>query len=169
MKVCESLKKIAKPYFREMDMDPINGEPLCAEYLTLKDGVVIPDREEDDDRNSGVKDYKPGKTADAGTKRKMKEYERAYNIQRTDRSSIFFFAVETSGGLGKEAREFVKLLAKMSGGDLSSTIRIYQTLAAEFQTARAEQIYFTNRRYVTNNPPLLPSSLFHPLSPVAKE
>jgi hypothetical protein len=42
----------------------------------------------------------------------MKEYERAYNIQRTDRSSIFFFAVETSGGLGKEAREFVKLLAK---------------------------------------------------------
>jgi hypothetical protein len=51
----------------------------------------------------------------------MKEYERAYNIQRTDRSSIFFFAVETSGGLGKEAREFVKLLAKMSGGDLSST------------------------------------------------
>jgi hypothetical protein len=46
---------------------------------------------------------------DAGTKRKMKEYEQTYNIQRTDRSSIFFFAVETSGGLGKEAREFVKL------------------------------------------------------------
>ena len=95
-KVCESLKKIAKPYFREMDMDPINGEPLCAEYLTLKDGVVIPDREEDDDRNTGVKkradigfrgrrrailvdcttcsplakdvkDYKPGKTVDAVT------------------------------------------------------------------------------------------------------
>jgi hypothetical protein len=95
-----------------MDMDPINGEPLCAEYLTLKDGVVIPESEEDDDRNSGVKkradigfrgrrraitvdcttcsplakdvkDYKPGKTADAGTKRKMKEYERAYNIQRS--------------------------------------------------------------------------------------
>jgi hypothetical protein len=30
-----------------------HGEPLCAEYLTLKDGVVIPDREEDDDRNTG--------------------------------------------------------------------------------------------------------------------
>jgi hypothetical protein len=147
-----------------MDMDPINGELLCAEYLTLKDGVVIPDREEDDDRNSGVKkradigfrgrrrailvdcttcsplakdvkDYKPGKTADAGTKRKMKEYERAYNIQRT-------------------------------GGDLSSTIlRIYQTLAVEFQTARAEQIYITNRRYATNTPPLPPSSLLHPIPP----
>jgi hypothetical protein len=38
----------------------------------------------------------------------------------------------------------------MSGGDLSSTIlRIYQTLAVEFQTARAEQIYITNRRYAT--------------------
>ena len=52
-KVCESLKKIAKPYFRGMGMDPMNGEPLCAEYLTLKDGVVIPDREENDDRNTG--------------------------------------------------------------------------------------------------------------------
>jgi hypothetical protein len=87
----------------------------------------------------------------------MKEYERAYNIQRTDRSSIFYFAVETSGGLGKEAREFVKLLAKMSGGDLSSTIlRIYQTLAVEF----------TNRRSVTNTPPLPPSRLLHPISPL---
>jgi hypothetical protein len=57
---------------------------------------------------------KSGKTADAG---KMKEDERAYNTYN-ERSSIFFFAVETSGGLGKEAREFVKLLAKMSGGDL---------------------------------------------------
>jgi hypothetical protein len=110
--------------------------------------------------NSGSDKY-------AGTKRKMKEYERAYNMQRTDRSSIFFFAVETSGGLGKEAREFVKLLAKMSGGDLSSTIlRIYQTLAVKFQTARAEQIYITNRRYVTNTPPLPPSSFIHPIPPI---
>jgi hypothetical protein len=28
----------------------------------------------------------------------------------------FLFAIETSGGLGRQAREFVKLLAKMSGG-----------------------------------------------------
>jgi hypothetical protein len=43
-----------------------------------------------------------------------------------------FFAIETSGGLG----EFVKLFAKMSGGNISSTIlQIYQTLAVEFQTA----------------------------------
>jgi hypothetical protein len=55
-----------------------------------------------------------------------------------------------------EAPEFVKFFAKMSGGNMSSTIpRIYETLPVEFQTARAEQIYFTNRRYVTNAPPLL--------------
>jgi hypothetical protein len=54
----------------------------------------------------------------------------------------------------------------MSGGDLSSTIlRIYQTLAVEFQTARAEQIYITNRRYATNTPPLPPSSFLHPIPP----
>jgi hypothetical protein len=72
-----------------------------------------------------------------------------------------------AGNLGKEAREFVKLIAKMSGGDLSWTIlRIYQTLAVEFQTARAEQIYITNRRYATNTPPLPPSSLLHPILPI---
>jgi hypothetical protein len=39
----------------EEDMDPINGEPLCAEYSTLKAGVVIPDGKDDDDRNTGLK------------------------------------------------------------------------------------------------------------------
>jgi hypothetical protein len=49
---------------------------------------------------------------------------------------------------------------------MSSTIpRIYQTLAVEFQTARAEQIYFTNRRFVTNTPLLPPSRLSHHLPP----
>jgi hypothetical protein len=33
--------------------------------------------------------------------------------------------------------------------------------------ARAEQIYIPNRRYVTNTPPLLPSSLLHGISPLA--
>jgi hypothetical protein len=33
---------------------------------------------------------------------------------------------------------------------LSATIlRIYQTLAVEFQCARANQVYITNRKYVT--------------------
>jgi hypothetical protein len=77
-----------------------------------------------------VKDYKPGKAADAATKRKVKDYQRFYDIQQTNRCSIFFFAVETTDGLGKEARDYVKLLAKLAGGTLSATIlRIYQTLA----------------------------------------
>jgi hypothetical protein len=74
-----SLKKIAKPYFREMDMDPINGEPLCAEYLILKDrNTGVKKRADIGFRGrrrailvtlaKDVKDYKPGKTADAGTK-----------------------------------------------------------------------------------------------------
>jgi hypothetical protein len=59
--------------------------------------------------------------------------EENYDIQQTNRCSIFFFAVETTGGLGKEARDYVKLLAKLAGGTLSATIlRIYQTLAVEF-------------------------------------
>jgi hypothetical protein len=115
-KVCESLKKIAKPYFREMDMDLINGEPLCAEYLTLKDGVVIQDREEDDDRNTGpTRERTLDSEGDEG-----RFWLIAQHLQLWLKTSrIFFFAVATSGGLRKEAREFVKLLAKMSGGNMS--------------------------------------------------
>jgi hypothetical protein len=50
-------------------------------------------------RVNGIHEYEEN-----GTKRKIKEYERAYNIQQTDRSSIFFFAIETSGGLWGENR-----------------------------------------------------------------
>jgi hypothetical protein len=139
-KVCESVKKISKYYFREVDMDLING--LCAEYLPLKVGVHNPrrrgrGREEDEEGDSmvrrradlgfkgrvrsvlvdcttasplakEVKDYKPGKAADAATKRKVKDYQRFYDIQQTNRCFIFFFAVETAGGL---ARDYVELLA----------------------------------------------------------
>jgi hypothetical protein len=58
------------------------------------------------------------------------------NLQPTTNGSEFylFFAIETSGGLGREACEFVKLFAKMSGSSTISILRIYQTLAMEFQT-----------------------------------
>jgi hypothetical protein len=62
-----------------------------------------------------IKDYKPGKAADYATKRKEKYYQRFLDIKTTDRCAIFFFAVETSGGLGREARNYVKMLAKLSG------------------------------------------------------
>jgi hypothetical protein len=45
--------------------------------------------------------------------------------------------------LGREARNYVKMLAKLSGGPMGFTImRIYQTLAVEVQTARANQEEF---------------------------
>jgi hypothetical protein len=95
-----------------------------------------------------VKTTSQGRHADAAAKGKVKDYQRFYDIQQTNRCSIFFFAVETTGGLGKEARDYVKLLAKLAGGTLSATIlRIYQTLAVEFQCAR---VYITNRKYVTS-------------------
>ena len=104
-----------------------------------------------------VKDYTPGSAADAASKRKEKDYNRFFNIQKTDRTNIFFFAVETSGGLGKEARNYVKLLAKLSGGSLGWEIQhIYQMLAVEIQSARANQIYITRNRYVSPTPPLNP-------------
>jgi hypothetical protein len=73
-----------------------------------------------------------------------------------DRCAIFFFAVETSGGLGREAND-VKMLAKLSGGPMGFTImRIYQTAAVEVQTARANQVYFT-KNFAVNARPLPPS------------
>jgi hypothetical protein len=90
------------------------------------------------------------------------------NLEHISTPAYMMTAVAVCGFGGKSKHlECVKLLAKMSGGDLSSTIlRIYQTLAVEFQTARAEQIYITNRRYVTTTPPVPPSSLFHPIPPI---
>jgi hypothetical protein len=76
------------------------------------------------------------------TMRKEKYYQRLLDIKTTDQCAIFFFAVETSGGLGRE--EIMKMLAKLSGGPMGFTImRIYQTLVVEVQTARANQVYFT--------------------------
>jgi hypothetical protein len=70
-----------------------------------------------------IKEYKPGRAADAATKRKVREYQRFFNIQQSNRCNLFFFADETSGGLGKEARDFVKLLARLDGGPMGSVIQ----------------------------------------------
>jgi hypothetical protein len=69
------------------------------------------------------------------------------DIKTTDRCAIFFFA----------ARNYVKMLAKLSGGPMGFTfMRIYQTLAVEVQTARANQVYFT-KNFAVNARPLPPS------------
>ena len=70
---------------------------------------------------------------------------------------IYVFLNETSGGLSFEARKYVKLLAKVSGGPMGWEIqRIYQELAVEIQNARANQVYITRNRYVSNTRPLPP-------------
>jgi hypothetical protein len=62
--------------------------------------------------------------------------------------------METSGGLGKEARKYVQLLARLSGGSMLAEIqRIYQQIAVEFQTARANQVYITRNSFVLPHPP----------------
>jgi hypothetical protein len=56
------------------------------------------------------------------------------------------------GSNESEAREFVKLLAKMSGGDMSSTIlRIYQTLAVELQNAKCSTSLNKKMRHFSQN------------------
>ena len=137
-KVCEAVKRISIPYFKAANMHPLNGEPACADYLHLKNGIRPEDMPESQDGADGqmarrradlgfsgprravlvdcttasplakeIKDYTPGSAADAASKRKEKDYNRFFNIQKTDRTNIFFFAVETSGGLAKEARNYV--------------------------------------------------------------
>ena len=106
-----------------------------------------------------VKDYRPGSVTDAGTKKKAREYSKWFQIHQTDRCHIFFFGVETSGGLGKEARQYVKLLARLAGGPMGMEIqRIYQQIAVELQTARANQVYITRNRFVLHHPPPQPGS-----------
>jgi hypothetical protein len=183
-KLCRAVKRISTNYFKTAQMYPLNGEPHCADFFPRKDNAPIQDvpvdnpggdplteRRADFGFSGGartilvdcttisplakiIKDYKPGKAADYATKRKEKYYQRFLDIKTTDRCAIFFFAVETSGGLGREARNYVKMLAKLSGGPMGFTImRIYQTLAVEVQTARANQVYFTKNFAVNARPP----------------
>lgn len=186
-KLCEAVKRISIPYFKRANMEPINGEPACADYLPLKRGGRLEDLRDgpqgtEDDmarrradlgftgrRNlivdcttasplaKDVKDYRAGSAADSASKRKERDYMRFFNIQQPNRTNIFFFAVETSGGLGQEARKYVRLLAKLSGGPIGWEIQnIYQMLAVEIQNARANQVYITRNRYVSSTPPLSP-------------
>ena len=68
----------------------------------------------------------------------------------SNRSEFYFLLCSRNiRWTGKRSTWICETVRKVVSGDLSSTIlRIYQTLAVEFQTARAEQIYITNRRYV---------------------
>jgi 3'-phosphoadenosine 5'-phosphosulfate (PAPS) 3'-phosphatase len=43
---------------------------------------------------SRLKTYKPGELADAFTTKKIKSYEKKFNINKTDRANRYFFTVE---------------------------------------------------------------------------
>jgi hypothetical protein len=66
--------------------------------------------------------------------------------------------METSGGLGKEVRKYVQLLARLSGGSMGVEIqRIYQQIAVEFQTARANQVYIITSWKLPSTSKIIPS------------
>jgi hypothetical protein len=63
---------------------------------------------------------------------------------KIDLCNIFFFGIETSGGLDNEARKYVQLLARVSGGSMGVEIQqIDQQIVLESQTARANQVSIT--------------------------
>jgi hypothetical protein len=41
-----------------------------------------------------IKEYKPGRAADAATKRKVRDYQRFFNIQQSNRCNLFFFVLK---------------------------------------------------------------------------
>lgn len=65
-------------------------------------------------------DTTTGRAADVGTKKKARESSKLFQIHRTDRES---------GGLGKEARQYVKLLARLAGGPMG--VEITSNLSAD--------------------------------------
>ena len=86
-----------------------------------------------------INNYNPGKAANQATERKTSLYRRYFQIDGDPTKVLYFFAVETTGGLGKHARNFCKLLANIQSEDgFSHEIqRIYQELSVSFQSSRA--------------------------------
>ena len=56
-----------------------------------------------------------GEAASKREKWKVKDYEKVFKIADVSRASVFFFGMESFGGMGGEARSFCKLIAKLSG------------------------------------------------------
>ena len=54
---------------------------------------------------------------------------------------MIIFAVETTGGLSQEAKDFCKFIGSLSGKQTSFNIQwIYQQIAVRIQTSRARNI-----------------------------
>ncbi len=82
----------------------------------------------------GLKDYRPGSVADLATTRKIGTYMSHHNINDISKANIFFFPVESSGSLGKEAKNLCKYLAALDNAPFSISLqRIYQQISVDFQ------------------------------------
>ena len=70
---------------------------------------------------------------------------------------MFFFGMESFGGMGGEARSFCKLIAKLSGGQLGEKVNyFYQRVSVRMQWIRAWQISTTLREFTSVEQPPLP-------------
>ena len=96
-------------------------------------------------------DYRAGMAADTAVKRKINDYKKFFKVEDTQDSSLWFFAVDTSGCLSKEARDLCKTVANLSGKP-NALVHIYQRIAVGLQNAIAKQVYNTIHHYISDSP-----------------
>jgi hypothetical protein len=105
-----------------------------------------------------IKDYpNSGQAAELTTKRKVEYYSRHFDIADMIRVSLVIFAVETSGGLSQESKNFCKFLRGLSEKESSFHIQwIYQQIAVRIQTSRAQNVDLWRLKNSSDEQPHLP-------------
>lgn len=99
--------------------------------------------------------YRAGMAADQAVKNKISSYKKFFNINDTRHSSLWFFAVDTNGCLSKEARDYCKLLANLSGKP-GALQYIYQRVSVAFQNSLVVQVFRAIHHYTSVIPDPLP-------------
>ena len=110
-----------------------------------------------------VKGY--AKAGDAANKReqdKITEYKRSFvNFEEANdyRPPVMMFTVETTGGLGKTAKEFCKLLCDPKSEDYSLKLsQLYQSLSITIVRSRVHQMISLNKNFTNQRPISQPNS-----------
>ena len=110
-----------------------------------------------------VKGY--AKAGDAANKReqdKITEYKRSFvNFEEANdyRPPVMMFTVETTGGLGKTAKEFCKLLCDPKSEDYSLKLsQLYQSLSITIVRSRVHQMISLNKNFTNQRPIKQPNS-----------
>ena len=105
------------------------------------------------------KTFKPGSPADFGANEKLvKQYEKFWNVHDTSQANLIIFAIDsTTGTIGKEGKDFLKFLSKLSDKDPSVEIsRIYGRLSTAIQANRAYWISKTRMEKSLDDQPQTP-------------